>query len=755
MKAMTQARQYCLFIGLILGLLQISLAQPSHIGVRPWASNILIPQSRRHGLNPSHNQAITITGVDVTVDILDRIATTTLEFSLQNTTRRRQEAELVMPVPAGAVVRGFAYDGPNAQITAEVLEKQEAKRIYEGLVSKLRDPALVEFIGYNLIRSSVFPIEAQGKQRVRLTYEHLLEVDGARIDYVLPRTESLQYGLPWHITANIKTQEPIATVYCPSHKVYTHTESETHISVKIDTEAQKQPGPFRLSYLLQEQGVTASLYAYPDDSVSGGYFLLVAGVPSIRDADLKPVKREVTLVIDRSGSMRNEKIEQAKEAALQVISGLKMGEAFNVIIYNNTVERFSETPVIKNRQTAKQVTRYIEGISATGGTNLHDALKSALQQTPTKDMLPLVLFLTDGLPTVGQTSETAIRDLVKTANPHRRRVFTFGVGYDVNTHLLEKLADGSKGRAEFVLPKEDVEVKVGKVFDSLSGPVLADVILKMRDKNGRLARGRTRDILPVELPDLYEDDQLVLLGQYVGQAPLIFEIGGLYFGKHKTFSHSVSFKKASKRHGFVPRLWASRKIAELIDLVREMGADPGASSMDPKVNELTEEIVRLSKEFGILTEYTAFLAREGTDLNDALSLNSETRRLLESRGMRARSGMGGMNQSLNMVRQKAQVQLNYSNAFYNDKMERVNIQSVQQVNDWAFYNKQGRWVDSRLSKEQQNREPDKVVEFGSKDYFDLAARLAQEGRQASLSFTSDVLLLVDGEWILVSIDGPQ
>ncbi|MHC4558571.1 MAG: VIT domain-containing protein, partial [Planctomycetota bacterium] len=168
----------------------------------------------------------------------------------------RQEAELIVPVPDGAVVRGFAYDGPGDMITAQVLPKDEAKRIYERLVSKIRDPALVEFVGYNLIRSSVFPVEARGKQKVRLTYEHLLEVDGNRIDYVLPRTESLEYAVPWKITAKIKAKRPISTVYSASHKLKIERISDRQVSVKISTEAVKEPGPFRLSYLLQENGVT-------------------------------------------------------------------------------------------------------------------------------------------------------------------------------------------------------------------------------------------------------------------------------------------------------------------------------------------------------------------------------------------------------------------------------------------------------------------------------------------------------------------
>ncbi|MHC4113071.1 MAG: VWA domain-containing protein, partial [Planctomycetota bacterium] len=389
----------------------------------------------------------------------------------------------------------------------------------------------------------------------------------------------MKYAVPWKVTANIKSKRPISTVYSPSHKLKIKRITNKQMSVKLAADAAKEPGPFRLSYLLQEDGVTASMFAYPDKKVGGGYFLLLAGLPAEppKNADTPAIKREVTLVIDRSGSMRNEKIKQVKEAALQIIAGLKKGEAFNIIIYNNTIQKFSNKPVIKSKETEEAATAYIEGLTATGGTNIHDALRETLGQEPIDEMLPIVLFLTDGLPTTGNTSEVAIRNVVMKSNPHNRRVFTFGVGFDVNAALLEKIAAESRARAEFVLPKEDVEAKIGKVFGQLTGPTLADTQLQVVKRNGAPAIGRTRDILPQKLPDLFEGDQIVLLGQYVGTKPITFKISGNYLGKKRQFKFKFKFDKANVRNGFVPRLWASRKIAELIDAVRQMGADPGKS----------------------------------------------------------------------------------------------------------------------------------------------------------------------------------
>ena len=199
----------------------------------------------------------------------------------------------------------------------------------------------------------------------------------------------------------------------------------------------------------------------------------------------------------------------------------------------------------------------------------------------------------------------------------------------------------------------------------------------------------------------------------------------------------------------MPRLWASRKIAELIDHIRQLGADSSVTENDPKVKELVDEIVRLSTEFGILTEYTAFLAREGTELADAPAVHAEAAHNLGRRAMRSRSGLGGVSQSLNIARQKKLPALNARNEYFDDKMNRVSITTVQQINDRAFYRRGGRWIDSRLVNKEREIKPAQVIEFGSEDFYRLALRLARSGRQGSIALKGDILLEVDGRPILV------
>jgi Ca-activated chloride channel family protein len=359
--------------------------------------------------------------------------------------------------------------------------------------------------------------------------------------------------------------------------------------------------------------------------------------------------------------------------------------------------------------------------------------------------------MTDGLATVGRTAESAIRDLAREQNPHRKRIFSFGVGVDVNTPLLEKIAYETRGFATFILPAEDVEVKVGRVFDRLKGPVLAEPELTIGG-DGRL---RASELIPDRLPDLFEGDQIVLLGRYRGEEPLEFLLRGNHRGKMRTFRFRLALDGATTRNGFVPRLWASRKIGLLVDAVRAQGADGSISSREakqrttPMARELVEEIVRLSTEFGILTEYTAFLAREGTDLSRKEEIFSNATDVLRTRAIQTRTGYAAVNQDINNQVLKQQSCVNPLNKFLCPDMSQSATAAVQQVCDLAFFKRGGRWIDSRLLAGSSVAEPQRVIAFGSQEFRELAARLAHEGRQGSIALRGDVLLQVDGQPVLI------
>jgi len=728
----------------------------------PRAGNLIIPQSRSFAVmdarvRPPENAAPRISGVTVGVLIVDQVATTTMDVAIQNPSPRQQEAEMLVPVPDGAALGGFTFAGSGSEPTAELLPKEEARRIYQSIVSKLRDPALVEFAGYNLIRTSVFPVPANGTQKVRLTYEHLLPSDGNRVDYYMPRSESLALNVPWDITVSIKSKRGVSATYSPSHEIESTQNGPMEAQVKLAPGASTEPGPFILSYLTDSTDkVTATLMAYPDARIGGGYFLLLAAVPPAEERRPGPpeVKREVIVVIDCSGSMAGEKLEQARTAALQVVEGLYEGEAFNIIDYSSSVSSFAPAPVIKTKQSAQDVRHYLRKLMASGGTNIHDALVEALRQTPTKDMLPIVLFLTDGLPTVGVRDEVVIREAAAKANTFNRRIFTFGVGYDVNAPLLGFLAQKSRAVSTFVMPDENVEEKVSQVYGRLSGPVLATPVLETLDANGAVTTRRINDLQPMALPDMFTGEKLVLLGRYEGEQPLNFRLNGSYKGKPRTFEFSFKLDSASVRNNFVPRLWASRKVAFLIDEIRQAGAASGSglgqpATMDPKMKELVDEIIKLSTEFGILTEYTAFLAREGTNLAERAAILKTAGDNLQKRAMGARSGKDSVNQMLNGNAQIEQTAANRRNYYLDGQMNRMQVSTVQQVSDRAFFQRGNRWVDSQTIEAKTAEKVDKTIEFGSPEYMKLLDRMVEENRQSALAMPGEILMKVDDTNVLI------
>jgi Ca-activated chloride channel family protein len=313
--------------------------------------DLLVPQ--RFRVRPG---VVTVEGVEVQVDVTDRVATTRMAITLHNPTDAPREAQLVLPVPSGSAIRSFGIDAISSEPTAVLLPREQARQVYRDIVSKMADPGLLEFIGTDLIRSSVFPVPAGEQATFRVVYEHALPAESGRFEYVLPRSESLgASGVDWTIGLDLRTSRSIGLVYSPTHALEEKDVAPDHKTVKVLGTA--EPGPFRMYFVLAGQsgaGITTLLY--PDPKVGGGkggYFVLFLDAPE--DTGAPPMKREVTLVIDRSGSMRGEKIEQARAAALQIIEALDDGERFNIVDYSDTIERFSDEPVVKSADTIEKV----------------------------------------------------------------------------------------------------------------------------------------------------------------------------------------------------------------------------------------------------------------------------------------------------------------------------------------------------------------------------------------------------------------
>ena len=692
---------------------------------------------------------VEVRAIDATVRIEDQIARTTLTITFFNPAGQQQEGQVLLPVPMGAALKSFAMEGANREFKARVLPKDEARRIYDRIVAQSKDPAILEFAGHGAVDSSVFPIPARSECKLRLTYEELVPADMDRLDYVLLRSESPDYRVKWNIDVKWALKGGIATAYSPTHEI---SPARIAKGFRAKLGGRIAPGPFRLSVLRRKKkGAVASFLTHPEEGRDGGHFLLLI-VPPERDESAPALKREVTVVIDRSGSMAGEKMDQARAAAAQVVEGLEEGEFFNLIIYNEAVEPFAEKPVIVNRENLMRARKFIEAIRVSGGTNIHGALQEAIAQPVRKGIVPIVLFLTDGLPTIGETSEKRIREKVRDSNRNRRRIFTFGVGVDVNTPLLSRLADDSRATATYVLPKEKVEVKVASVFRRLSGPVLSVPRLKVVTRDGKPVPHRIDDLVPHQLPDFFSSDQIIVTGRYRGSEPLEFRLTGDDGERRRKFT--FAFRPGEKRNPFVPRLWAMRKIAVLTEALRDLGADSALNGLtgdnvdrnDPRVKELVNEIVRLSTEHGILSEYTAFLALEGEVFRPEERRAALAAGNFDQRALKTRSGKLSVNQDLNLWNQKQRGTLNPSNEYVNGELEVERVANVAQFSDMAFFKRGNEWVDASLTLAEKGGAalPVREITVDSAEFKGVVDKLVAKHRQSCLALGGSLELVVDG-----------
>lgn len=717
---------------------------------------ILVPQRGRWAA-----QSCVVTGVQAEARIVDAVATTTLKITVRNPGNQRAEAKLVLPVASGAAIRTFGIDGIGDEPTAELLPREEATRRYREIVSRMTDPGLLEFVGTDLIQSSVFPVEPNAERVVTVVYEHALPAHAGRVEYVLPRSASLDAsGTAWSLTMEIESTGELGPVFSPSHPVVTKPLGSR--GVRVSVPRMDEPGPFRMYAVTGPSAGGATVLMYPEGD-AGGYFLFVGDAPE--PVDTAPMPRELTLVIDRSGSMAGQKMLQAKESARQIIAGLRLGERFNIIDYSGDIRSFAAQPVVKTDDSMKEALAYIDAIQAQGWTNLHDALVESLRAPLQHGHLGMVLFLTDGLPTQGVTAEADIRKAAREHNKASRRVFTFGVGLDVNAPLLDGVARDTRAESTFVLPNEDVEIKVGQVFDKLDGPVMIAPVFTTHAPDGTLVEQRVNPTVsfvhPESLGDVFRGSRVMVVGRYSTKDPLTLRVSG---EDGPVIEAALDPADASARHGFVARLWAQRRIDAILSVIRDDTAD----GSEPN-KELVDEVVRLSLAHGIMTEYTAFLAAEETSLAAASAPASSAGRVYFERAQEnvrtsnaQRSGAAGVSQTVNrkdvaagavmaestLVDGQIQTLNVKSNVWYDADMKLQRAQTVQRGPQGTLYRKTDRWVEAALG-EAADKDPEQTVEFGTEAYWTLVDDLTGQGRQWMLANRGELYLLNHGQRVLV------
>jgi Ca-activated chloride channel family protein len=608
----------------------------------------------------------------VVASIDQQVATVTVEQTIVNATDGDLEVRWLFPVPMGATVTKASMWVGDKELAAELLPADKAREVYFGHVRSKRDPALLEYVGGGLVRTSVFPVGRGEERKLKVTYVETLRAEAGLLQLSFPFSTLKHSARPASasIEVSIATRDAVATVYSPTHDVVVTKGDARHAKATWSAAAVQKPADFDLFFSTADADLGVSLLTYRPDPAQAGYFLLFAS-PAVETDPKKVEPKDIVFVLDRSGSMKGDKkIEQARDALVFCLRALNDQDRFGLVAFSDRVERHSERLLEYTSENKEKAIRWIEQTEAQGGTDISAALKSALAlHVPGDGRSKMVLFLTDGLATNGETETAKIVKSAVDANAASARIFAFGVGYDVNATLLDKLMRETNGDSAYIKPGENLEAKISAYYTKIQSPVLSSVAIDY----GAIT---VREALPAKLPDLFKGGRIVVAGRYDGHGPATVTLKGTSQGQPRQFRYDLAFdeKTQGTARSFVAQLWATRRVGDLIDQVQLYGAK----------KELVEEIVRLSTRFGIITEYTAFLVDETSDPRNQEQAVERTEKNLKRLG--DETGRAGVGQSMNKKDcQGADRQR--ENAWKNDQGETVEAKGCTRSGEKTFFAK--------------------------------------------------------------------
>ena len=659
--------------------------------------------------------ALPVKSIELDTKINGQIATTRVEQVFRNDTPYTLEGTYFFPIPETASIVEFAIWENGRKLVGEVRSREEARRIYDEIVRRQKDPGLLEYAGKDLFQASIFPIPPNSDKKLELTYTQILKAENGTVAYRYPlgmgrnlwtrqQLENANRNLPAQKIGTVSGKieivgkEALRNIYSPSHQIDVKRKSETASSVSFETNG--NDNDFQLFYGLSNNDFGLSLLTYREAG-KDGYFLLQLS-PKDDLAEKELVNKDIVFVLDTSGSMADEgKMEKARAALLFGIRSLREGDRFNVINFAGEEHLMENSLIGANGSGKKRGEDFVNKLTPTGGTNINDSLIAALKQFSASPRPKMLVFMTDGLPTVGEANVEKIVANVNKAKSEDIRLFTFGVGYDVNTTLLDKLAAENSGAADYVEPKEDLEIKVSNFFTKVSAPVLSDLKIDY----GSL---ETNLVYPRKITDLFKGAQLTLIGRYKNDNDLqniTLRLTGKSGAENRSFNYqNLDFPRRAEDNNFLPRLWATRRVGWILEQIRANG----------ETKELRDEVSELGTRFGIVTPYTSYLATDGSfesvrrDASGALPVNGRA-----MADLKAESGADAVKLS---VQQNTQ-QSNASLAPATRNVYVANTINNQFVGTKNFYNQSGVWQDAEFKAE--TKLPEIKLRFGSDEFYAL------------------------------------
>jgi Ca-activated chloride channel homolog len=685
---------------------------------------IVVPPPPNSGTSPYPLQ---VKYHHVSTSIVNMIATTNVDQEFYNPTGRRLEGYYIFPIPENAIIDKFSMFIDGKETEAELLDATKARKVYEDIVRKLIDPALLEYYGKGMFKARIFPIEPNSTKRVKISYKETLEKNNGTVGYTYPlNTEKFSSSMldETSVEVSITTTTPLKNVYCPSHDAEVKRKNNKEASIVYKTKNSKPDRDFTVFFTENESKFGVSLLTTKVKNDDGFFFLNISPDYEIGKSDVEP--KDIAFVLDVSGSMAGKKLDQAKAALRFCVANLNDDDRFEIIRFSTDADALFGKLTKADKSGRDKAVGYIDNLKAIGGTNIDEALQLAFKAKTGDNRPYMILFITDGKPTIGKTGEDELVSMIKNTNTAATRIFTFGIGDEINTHLLDKFTETTNAYRTYVTPDEDIEVKVSDLYTKIQSPLFTDLTIDF----GNAITAKL--MYPKKLPDLFHGSSITILGKYSGNGSAKIKLSGRVHGEQKTLEYAATFPESESDNTFIAPLWAARRIGYLLDQIRLNGSD----------KELVDEVTQLAKTYGIITPYTSFLIVEDDDrlvqnnrmsdesraFSPALSKKSgnfvEEKRL-EFESMKLKSGapsarasseLQALNQSVNtdQIKEK-QSRLDYKD----DKGVSRNITSqVKMVQGRAFYNNGRFWTDIELQKQKQQSNK-KRIQFASTEYYNL------------------------------------
>ncbi|MDZ7632815.1 MAG: VWA domain-containing protein [Gemmatimonadaceae bacterium] len=560
-----------------------ALLSPLAAAAQGWIE----PPSRPGVVRPPDGQVVRVaTSIRATVE--GRVAQIEVEEQFRNTGAGMAEGTYHYPLTGDAVFQSLSLWMGDTEMRGELMDAARARGIYEEIVRRRRDPALVTLAGHQLLRAQVFPIAPGETRKVVLRFTQVLDKQGDALRWRYALGPDERGSARPDIRVTLRDPSRFGRPFSPTHSVQVSGADDRTVAV---TDAARGDVELFLPLRSTDAGLSVVTHAPGGED---GYFLLYVTPPEMSDA--QRIGRDLTMVVDVSGSMSGPKLEQAKAAMLQVLGTLSDRDRFRLISFSSGVRSFRDGFTPAHAAALDSARRWTTALVADGGTNIEGALREAMRRDRSAGAgdarLDVLVFLTDGVPSVGMTQPEQLAALAA-QDAAGTRVFTVGIGTDVNTYLLERMAQDGRGAADFVPPNGNVEQTVGNLARRLRAPALVDLHVVSSPV-------RIVSLEPVRMPDLFAGQELVVLGRYQGSGsgPLVIE--GSRDGRAVRVSTPVTFAARESDHEYVSTLWAARRIGALTRTIRLEGATPAR----------IEEITALALRHGIVTEYTAYLVQE-------------------------------------------------------------------------------------------------------------------------------------------------